>query len=71
MWTVGVTRTGNECGLTEEEWNAASATEQAEMLARARTRLQDAGAHYLTESVGECMDIVDEIAGRIAAGERP
>jgi phosphonoacetaldehyde hydrolase len=71
MWTVGITRTGNECGLTEEEWNAASAPEQAEMLARARTRLLHAGAHYLTESVGECMDTIDEIAGRIAAGERP
>jgi phosphonoacetaldehyde hydrolase len=71
MWTVGVTRTGNECGLTEEEWICAPAAEQTEMLARAQTRLLGAGAHYLTESVGECMGIIDEIAGRIAAGERP
>jgi phosphonoacetaldehyde hydrolase len=71
MWTIGVTRTGNETGLTEEEWASASAAEQTAALSRARTRLLDAGAHYLTESVGECLDVIDEIGGRIAAGERP
>lgn len=71
MWTIGVTRTGNECGLTEEEWGATSAPERQEALARARTRLLSAGAHYLTESAGESICVIDEIAGRMAAGERP
>jgi len=71
MWTIGVTRTGNEAGLTVEEWNSATAAERSEVITRARTRLADAGAHYLVESAGECLDAIDEIAGRISSGERP
>ena len=71
MWTIGVTRTGNEAGLTVEEWNSATAAERSEVITRARTRLLDAGAHYLVESAGECLDAIDEIAGRISSGERP
>jgi len=71
MWTVGVTRTGNEVGLTEDEWTSATAAERSVVIARARKRLLDAGAHYVIESAGECLDVVDEISGRIAAGERP
>jgi phosphonoacetaldehyde hydrolase len=71
MWTIGVTRTGNEAGLAEEEWNSATAAEQCEVLVEAQKRLLDAGAHYLVESAGECLDVIDEIAGRISLGERP
>jgi phosphonoacetaldehyde hydrolase len=71
MWTVGVTRTGNEAGLTAQEWSAISSEEQKAVLAEARTRLVAAGAHYLVESAGGCIDAIDEIAGRIQAGERP
>jgi len=71
MWAIGVTRTGNEAGLTEDEWSSATAAERREVMARARKRLADAGAHYLVESAGECLDVIDEIAGRIASGERP
>jgi phosphonoacetaldehyde hydrolase len=71
MWTMGVTRTGNEAGLTEEEWNLATETQQREVIARARKPLLDAGAHYLVESAGECLDVIDEITGRISSGERP
>jgi phosphonoacetaldehyde hydrolase len=71
MWTVGVTRTGNEAGLTEEEWNSATAAERRERIAHAETRLKDAGAHYLVESAGDCLHVIDEIAGRISLGERP
>jgi phosphonoacetaldehyde hydrolase len=71
MWTIGITRTGNEAGLTEEEWNSAAVQEKAAVIARARKRLLDAGAHYLVESAGECLDTIDEIAGRISSGEKP
>jgi phosphonoacetaldehyde hydrolase len=71
MWTVGVTRTGNETGLTEAEWRSASEVERSALLAQAQMRLREAGAHYLIESAGRCLDVIDEISGRIAAGERP
>ena len=71
MWTIGVTRTGNEAGLTEDEWESTADPERARIIARARKRLLDAGAHYLVESAGECLDTIDEIAGRISSGEKP
>src|SRR5580693_7043115 len=71
MWTIGITRTGNEAGLTEDEWNSATPPERAVVIDRARKRLLDAGAHYLVESAGECLDTIDEIAGRLSFGERP
>ena len=71
MWTVGVTRTGNEAGLTEEEWDSYTEAGQREIIEASQTRLIDAGAHYLMESVADFMDVLDEIEQRIDAGERP
>lgn len=71
MWTVGITRTGNEAGLTEEEWEALSEEERAEVIERAEKRLTEAGAHYLIESAADCLEVIDDIAERIAANERP
>ncbi len=71
MWTIGVTRTGNEAGLMEAEWAAADEAERRKVILRAQARLVESGAHYLVESVGASLDVLDEIAGRIAAGERP
>jgi phosphonoacetaldehyde hydrolase len=71
MWTIGVMRTGNEAGLTEEEWNSKPAAQRASIISRAAHTLRIAGAHYVTESAGECLDVIDEVAGRIGFHERP
>ena len=71
MWTIGITRTGNEVGLTSAEWMAVPAAAKVEALAAAGRRLRDAGAHYVAESVAECPEIVDRIGRRLARGERP
>jgi phosphonoacetaldehyde hydrolase len=71
MWTIGVSRTGNEAGLTEQEWRSASENEQREIVKQAEHRLREAGAHYLVESAADCLETIDEIAGRIARGDRP
>lgn len=71
MWTIGVTRTGNEIGLTEAEWNATDASQRVQLLASATQRLTGAGAHYIVESAAESLDILGEIDGRIRAGARP
>jgi len=71
MWTIGVTRTGNEPVWTVEEWNSATRASGVRCYAGADASA-DAGAHYLVESAGECLDAIDEIAGRkISSGERP
>jgi phosphonoacetaldehyde hydrolase len=61
MWTIGVTRTGNEVGLSEQEWNGLSPAAQAQALDRAAAKLRAAGAHYVVESVADCDSILDEI----------
>lgn len=71
MWTIGITRTGNEVGLTAAEWESASASQRSDVLAKAAIRLREAGAHYLLESVAECVDVLDQIDTRVSAGERP
>jgi phosphonoacetaldehyde hydrolase len=69
MWTIGVTRTGNEVGLSEPEWSALDAASRQRLLHIAHDKL--AGADYVIESVAEIDDVLDAIAERIARGERP
>jgi phosphonoacetaldehyde hydrolase len=71
MWTIGVTRTGNEVGLTVAEWETLAVPQRSNALERAAIRLQHAGAHYLAESVADILGLVDEIDTRVTAGERP
>ena len=71
MWTIGLTRSGNAVGLTEKEWNALDAAEQARLLAKAGEELNSAGAHYTAESIGHVLPLLEEIESRIAAGEFP
>ena len=71
MWTIGISRTGNEAGLTESEWSAASDEEKQTVLSAARRTLIAAGAHYVVESVAQCDEILDAIDARLASGEPP
>ena len=71
MWTIGVTRTGNEVGVTEEECARLSTVDRELCLNGARQRLEQAGAHYTSPSVAECDAILDAIDARLANGERP
>lgn len=71
MWTVGITRTGNEAGLTESEWSALSCSDRAAVLEAAALRLRNAGVHYIAESVPDCVPILEQISIRIAGNERP
>jgi phosphonoacetaldehyde hydrolase len=71
MWTIGVTRTGNETGLTEQEWSQLSGADRERLSNNARQRLEQAGAHYTVPSLVECESILDAIDARLAQGERP
>ncbi len=52
-WTIGVSKTGNCVGLTEEQWIALEPSEQAIHLDRANKILRSAGAHATVESVAD------------------
>lgn len=71
MWTIGVTRTGNEVGLTATEWESAPEPEKLSLLAVAQQRLRAAGAHYTAGSVAECDGIFDAIQNRLDHGRGP
>jgi len=71
MWTVGITKTGNEIGLSEAEVNALPAPELASRLRAASKRLLQAGAHFVIPEVANLPAIITEINERLARGERP
>jgi len=71
MWTVGVTKTGNELGLTRAEAEAVPAKELASRLQTASDHLLRAGAHYTVEEVAQLPAIITEIGERLTRGERP
>ena len=71
MWTVGVTATGNEVGLTESQLAALSTSERDSRLDQAAKKLKTAGAHYVIESVAHLEPVLDQIDRRLEEGERP
>ncbi|MFO0809903.1 MAG: phosphonoacetaldehyde hydrolase [Gemmataceae bacterium] len=70
-WSVGVTRTGSEVGLTEREWDALDRAERRTKTEPAATKLKAAGAHAVIPSVAELPDLMDEINSLMRRGERP
>lgn len=71
MWTIGLAMTGNELGLNEAEIKALEPEVRERKRRRAYTRMAQAGAHYVVDSITDCPAILDEINMRLARGERP
>jgi phosphonoacetaldehyde hydrolase len=71
MWTIALTATGNEIGLSLDDWEALPKEERATEQQNAARRLMDAGAHYTAPSLAGCTEILADIDRRIAAGEKP
>jgi phosphonoacetaldehyde hydrolase len=71
MWTIAVTATGNEIGLSRDDWEALPPEERARRKQNAARRLMDAGAHYTAPSLADCTEILANIERRIESGEKP
>jgi phosphonoacetaldehyde hydrolase len=71
MWTVGLAMSGNEIGLPREAVEALDPGERDRLRRRAHTRLRQAGAHYVVDSLADVLPCLDDIEARIARGERP
>lgn len=71
MWSVGVSLSGNEVGLTRAQLEALPPEEAARRKEEAEQRLRAAGAHYVIDSVADLPQIVDHVRSRLAMGERP
>ncbi|MEJ2802604.1 phosphonoacetaldehyde hydrolase [Comamonadaceae bacterium PP-2] len=70
-WAVGLAVSGNAMGLPLAEWQALTREEQQRRRAAAADRLYRAGAHYVVDSVADLQPVLDDIAARLARGERP
>lgn len=67
-WTVGITRTGNGVGLSEDQLAPLSNDEIQNLCSKAATPLQNAGAHYIIETVADLEPILFEIDSLISEG---
>ena len=70
-WSIGVTRTGNEVGLSEPDLAALPDNRRRELIQAAGDRLVRAGAQFVVESVADLMPVLDQIEARLEAGLRP
>jgi phosphonoacetaldehyde hydrolase len=71
MWSIGVVKTGNEIGLTEDDVEALPAADRERRMQRGRERMLLAGAHAVIDGVVDLMPVIDEIETRLERGERP
>lgn len=66
MWTVGLSVSGNEVGLSREEYASASEAQLQEKERLAIEKLKQAGAHYVVRSVADLPEVLALIADRLS-----
>jgi phosphonoacetaldehyde hydrolase len=70
-WTVGLAASGNGVGLSHTDYLALEATDRRRRVDAAAASLRAAGADFVIDSVADMGPVLDEIAARISAGQRP
>lgn len=71
MWSVGITLTGNEVGLTAHELAALSPEAREAEHQRVAGLLRAAGAHATIRGLHELPSTLEALQGRLGGGERP
>jgi len=61
VWTVGVAKTGNMIGLSRADLEALSEEDRARRLRAANMELEQAGAHYVIDTMYELEGVLDDI----------
>ena len=70
-WTIGVSASGNGVGLGLDAYRALTEPDRAKRVESSAALLKAAGADYVIDTVADMRPILDEIAARITAGDRP
>jgi phosphonoacetaldehyde hydrolase len=70
-WSVAVSGSSSEMGLTEEEYTALPAGERRARLAAVADRFRAGGAHAVVDSLAELPALLDGLNARLGRGERP
>lgn len=71
MWTVGLSLSGNESGLTLEQFLSAGDQEKKVARDKAMVRLNSANPHYVIDTIADFPKVVEDINRRLSNGERP
>lgn len=71
MWTVGVTDTGSDLGLTEDEVRTLDVDDLRSRTGALARSLTEAGAHHVIPTVRDLPALIEKIETRMAQGERP
>ncbi|OZG70955.1 phosphonoacetaldehyde hydrolase [Hahella sp. CCB-MM4] len=71
MWTVGVAISGNEAGLSLQEWSALNEEEQSQVRSRANRRFRHGGAHIIIDSIADLPHAVVQVEQWLAQGYGP
>ena len=69
-WTIGLSKTGNEVGLNEQELAALSPEDVKRKVDRAADGLAKSGAHYVVESISDVPAVIAQIEQRLKMGDR-
>ncbi len=70
-WAIGLSRTGNYVGLSEDGLAALDPVERRRKIADADDMLRRRGAHYVVESIADVLPCLDDIEARLRRGEQP
>jgi phosphonoacetaldehyde hydrolase len=70
-WTVAVSQTGNELGLSAGEVASLEKSSLETRLTPIEAKLRQAGAHFVIRSVADLPSVLNEIEKRLRAGEQP
>ncbi|MFH1155934.1 MAG: 2-aminoethylphosphonate--pyruvate transaminase [Pseudomonadota bacterium] len=71
MWTIGLTLSGNELGLTRKEVEALDPGDLKARLETIEQRYRLAGAHFTARGIWECLPVIHTINGFLSRGELP
>ena len=70
-WTVGIAKTGNYVGATEEQMEKMDPKELETKVRLARAKLFQSGAHFVIDTIKDLPPVIDEINSRLAMGIDP
>ncbi len=70
-WSLGVTTSGCEIGLSPDQWAVLDEPTQRSRLVAAGRKLTAAGAHYVLPTLADLPATIDRIETRLETGERP
>ena len=68
---MGIAKTGNYVGLTEEEMDKTDPDELEAKIDKARKILKDCGAHFVIDTIKDLPDVIEKINERLALGLGP